>query len=482
MSQSPSSELQIGSIDSIDEKSVKTLHQRDDGIIDIPSSGSSNSSTEEEDASITICEPVQSKRSSYDKLDTRSKAERLLYHFVQEVNIEGIREVIKRYPKDYFINAKNRSGYDLLTYSVISGDLEVMRVVLWEIDPEIIETSGGLGMAVRLNKMDFLLEILSFEEKRDNQKKKEDQKCEGDGESQKTPKTQKTHHRRDSRNELTPLMIAVLEKHFEMIEVLYERGDRMPMLHYPSCTCRICKSSLESGDARDSERIRKRIKLLEAMGSSEWLIFMSGQDGGWNPIHEVMLVKEKIERCITEDVEWKKEYEMVLRKVVEFPRIMITLCVDIQEVKLLLGGDESSDRPYPVIRQALNGGMKDFVAEPSVQFVVYQEFCGGEYGWRPNTKVESFAKKLITLLIVVGFPLFSLILWVKNLGGEGFRDYREPFTRFLGSPESRYWMRLGSFLLFLGILIVVNVNHVGVFDKDKQTDKIIFGKDYAYLI
>ncbi len=104
MSQSQQSESEIRS-NSINEKSIKTLHQRGDGFIDIPSS--SNSSTDEEDASLTICEPLKNNRSSYDKLDTRNKAERLLYHFVQEVNIEGIREVIKRYPEDYFINAKN---------------------------------------------------------------------------------------------------------------------------------------------------------------------------------------------------------------------------------------------------------------------------------------------------------------------------------------------------------------------------------------
>lgn len=41
---------------------------------------------------------------------------------------------------------------------------------------------------------------------------------------------------------MTPLIMAVLHGHFEIMDVLYNRGERVPEPHVPSCSCPDCKS------------------------------------------------------------------------------------------------------------------------------------------------------------------------------------------------------------------------------------------------
>jgi ankyrin repeat protein len=44
-----------------------------------------------------------------------------------------------------------------------------------------------------------------------------------------------------SGEEMTPLMMAAIHGHYEMIELFYNRGDRLEELHFPSCDCSFCK-------------------------------------------------------------------------------------------------------------------------------------------------------------------------------------------------------------------------------------------------
>jgi len=39
---------------------------------------------------------------------------------------------------------------------------------------------------------------------------------------------------------MTPLMMAAIHGHYELIELLYSRGHRLEELHMPQCNCSLC--------------------------------------------------------------------------------------------------------------------------------------------------------------------------------------------------------------------------------------------------
>lgn len=327
----------------IDIDYFKKTGQPGHGIIEVPSWTSS--SDEDEGKGGSDDNPA----------DTRNKGEKLMFCFVEEGNVEGIREVMRRYGPEIRVNAENGDGWTMLMVAVDGGDLQVMLAVLMDIDRWRVDLSGGLKMAVEENKVDCLRLILEFDEER---------RCGGKRRKAKRRRKEameRLAHQGELDTEPTPLMIAAIKGNVEVLDVLWERGERMPNLHYASCACRICVNR-----GREVEKSEKRVKLLEAMGHGAWLTWMVDKEEDWNPVEEAIKVCEMAKRCQDEEPEWSRQYERVKQETEQNLIEMVRGCTSERQIAMLLQGN--------TLKGAAHSELKVFLGEPAVQFYLRQQW------------------------------------------------------------------------------------------------------------
>ncbi|CAL8069370.1 unnamed protein product [Orchesella dallaii] len=382
-------------------------------------------------------------KDSLENLDERNEWEKMLFEYVESgKDRQTVRDLITANHSRIDINHRNKSNQDILTKAVEKKDEKMIKLLL-RVDPENIDTRNALLSAIKDGDMHVMLLLLAFEDASN--------RTGGSPWAGARTKAKKGHLKQmdefdntEYGKHITPLGMAAKSGHYEIIQVLWNRGERLPQLHMPSCDCSTCKK-----ETRELEKIKTRLNLLKAKCNPTYLIFLAGQDGSFDPVYESLQLMETLDKCISEEPEFKEQYETIKKELQKFPTALLNLCRTTEETKIFLSqrqGYVGADLPYPRLAYAFECDQKSLVAHPNAQYLLYREWRG--HSWSPENPVANW---LLTIITMLCFPIVNMFLWLSLFCGSSV-----PITQHFLAPINRCRSKWASHLAFCILLFYMN--------------------------
>ncbi|XP_044267214.1 short transient receptor potential channel 4-like isoform X2 [Tribolium madens] len=235
-------------------------------------------------------------------------------------------------------------------------------------------------------------------------------------------------HSSDFPDYVTPLILAAQCGHYEIIELLIDRGHTIGKPHSPSCRCMDCKAQLERDDLLHAEHLR--LNLYKSLSA-------------------------ELRQCSFLVPEFRNNYLELATEVSNFAVELIAGCRNSGEVETILkqkaGIQNASIFMYPRLVLAMDYKQKFFVAHAHIQHIV-------ESLWRGNW--YDYNLKPIPAKIV--YPIFRILLLPIIVVMCIFMP-RHQMVEHWNIPLNRMINHVAAFLVFL-VLIFLESNQ----SKEKQ--------------
>ncbi|ODN02514.1 Short transient receptor potential channel 5 [Orchesella cincta] len=440
----------MGKKDKKVKKSKKTKSRSQRNVTTTPSTLSPTSQTGTQDQTSDSEKEDTTKKGSLEKMDERNEWEKMLFEYVETGrDRQEVRDLITANFSKININNKNNSNQDILTKAVEKKDMKMIRLLL-RVDPDIIEIKNAFLSAIKDGDMHIVQLLLSFDD--GNTKSKHGFQTKTKDDVKGTEFDNSVYGRR-----VTPLGMAAKYGHYEIIQVLWDRGERLPEICMPSCDCDSCKTK-----TRELEKIKTRLNLLKANCNPTYLIFRAGTDGSFDPVHESFELICKLDQCIDEEPEFKQDYEKIKEELEKFPTTLLGLCRDTEETKTFLSqkkGYVGADIQYPRLAYAMECDQKTLVAHPNAQYLLYMQWKTD--AWIPHNPVSNV---LVVFLTGLFFPFISIFLWFGLFCGSSM-----PAVKHFLAPRNRCIAKWASQLFFCFLLFIMNIDERADGDSEPPT-------------
>ncbi|GIY89980.1 short transient receptor potential channel 4 [Caerostris darwini] len=236
---------------------------------------------------------------------------------------------------------------------------------------------------------------------------------------------------------LTPLMVAALERNIEITKMFLERGYLVKKPHLPNCICTCCATRAKTGETLTESM--SRINTYRTLASPTYLILTTS-----DPILAAFQLSYELEKLSNDLPEHQKEYKDLSRKCSLFAADLLDECRTTEEVKTLLSQRLGcpDNRPEMLNRfvTAVHYGQKEFVTHPNCQQVLRSIWVEGLpwYSWTTKTRVLHVLKH--SLLMPIICIAYSFAPKAKRM-------------KALNIPINRFIYFTSSYCVFLFLLL-----------------------------
>ena len=246
-------------------------------------------------------------------------------------------------------------------------------------------------------------------------------------------------HSSDFPDHVTPLILAAQCGHFEIIELLIERGHKIVKPHPPNCQCVECVAHLDHDDLLHGETLR--LNLYRAVTNPSYICHSTH-----DPILTAFELSRELSDCARMVPEFKAAYQELSQEISNFAVELIGCCRSTEEMDLILRQRNGLDFPtqfvYPRLILAMDYKQKEFVSHPNTQQMVETAWRGDFHDWKFKSILVKnlypfwkFALLPIVTVLCVVMPRHNLV-----------KHYSIPLTRML--------THTASYLLFLIIIFL----------------------------
>lgn len=249
-------------------------------------------------------------------------------------------------------------------------------------------------------------------------------------------------HSSDFPDYVTPLILATQCGHFEIIEMLIERGHTISKPHSPMCRCMDCKSQLERDDLLHAEHLR--LNLYQSVCNPAYICHSSN-----DPILTCFQLSAELKQCANLVPEFRNSYTELAQEVSTFAVELVAGCRNTGEVELILKQTEGLTNAnvflYPRLVLAMDYKQKDFVSHPQIQHMVEAAWRGNWYDY--NLKPIP-AKMVYPLIRIILLPIIAIMSIVMS---------KHAMVAHWNIPLNRMINHSASFFIFL-LLIFLESN------------------------
>ncbi|KAK0414252.1 hypothetical protein QR680_007230 [Steinernema hermaphroditum] len=246
---------------------------------------------------------------------------------------------------------------------------------------------------------------------------------------------------------MTPLMMACICNNFGIVECLLMRNHDIDLPHRADCVCDMCykTANLVSANIR-------RLDTYRAL-SSEAFLWLSTSD----PMLAAIQLSRDLQTCESTETQHKDIYQKLQRNVQNFATSLVQHCWNMEEVDVLLqqpDGSSISDAhlPYPRVRLALDGEMRQLTANLSVQMGIENKWHGEWRDYGKNTVRDAGRMLCHTLL----FPILAYIHALS--AGRLIQSFNYPVARF-ASYTASYFSFLAAIITLRIVTAVTTTQH-----------------------
>ncbi|GJQ70227.1 hypothetical protein Trydic_g22680 [Trypoxylus dichotomus] len=231
-------------------------------------------------------------------------------------------------------------------------------------------------------------------------------------------------HSSDFPDHVTPLILASQCGHFEIIQMLIERGHKIAKPHLPNCSCTECLAHLDHDDLLHAETLR--LNLYRAVTNPAYICHSTH-----DPILTAFELSRELLLCSRMVPEFKAAYLELSREISNFAVELIGCCRNTEEMDLILkqrgGLNIPSHFIYPRLLLALDYKQKQFVAHPNTQQMVESVWHGDFYEWQFKSLIVQASYPFFRLLLLPIVAIFCIILPRHSL----VKHYSIPLNKML---------------------------------------------------
>ncbi|KAF2897538.1 hypothetical protein ILUMI_08636 [Ignelater luminosus] len=256
-------------------------------------------------------------------------------------------------------------------------------------------------------------------------------------------------HSSDFPDHVTPLILAAQCGHFEIIEMLIERGHQISKPHPPDCLCSECKIRLENDDLLHSETLR--LNLYRAVTNPAYICHSTH-----DPILTAFQLSQELRKCAMIVPEFRAAYNQLAADISTFAVELIGCCRSSEEMELILrqktGLTSSGQYLFPRLVLAMDYKQKEFVAHPNTQQILESAWHGDWYEWKLKTNA---IRALYPIYRLIMLPVIAIMCVVVP---------RNALVKHWDIPLNKMISHNAAYILFLIIIFLES-------DMDKAEQK-----------
>ncbi|KAK9729940.1 Ankyrin repeats (3 copies) [Popillia japonica] len=246
-------------------------------------------------------------------------------------------------------------------------------------------------------------------------------------------------HSSDFPDHVTPLILAAQCGHFEIIELLIERGHKISKPHLPNCSCSECLAHLDHDDLLHGETLR--LNLYRAVTNPAYICHATH-----DPILSAFELSRELLLCSKMVPEFKAAYLELSQEISNFAVEIIAGCRSTEEMDLILKQQGGLNIPghliYPRLLLAMDYKQKQFVAHPNTQQMVEAVWHGDFNDWKFKSFIVQASYPFFRLALLPIVAIFCLILPKHSL----VKHYSIPLNKML--------THIGAYFVFLVIIFL----------------------------
>ncbi|XP_076470184.1 short transient receptor potential channel 7-like [Babylonia areolata] len=263
--------------------------------------------------------------------------------------------------------------------------------------------------------------------------------------------------------DITPLILAAQKNQYEIVQLLYMRGEKIMKPHKFSCGCQECRNRMKF----DQLRLAKyRLNAYRGL-ASEAYISLSSDD----PILTAFELGAELKRLSRVEKHFKSDYLDLAEQLSDYTVKLLDRVRTQKELEMVLNktGDPTEERYDALARfkLALKFKEKKFVAHASCQQRVVRTWYNGLGKWQR----AGWAWRLfMTVCFVVGYPFLVFM----HLIAPGTK-----ITNTLKFPVVKFLCHTVSFMAFLMLIVLLTVESSASVSSDKtlaNTHRDLFAK------
>lgn len=246
-------------------------------------------------------------------------------------------------------------------------------------------------------------------------------------------------HSSDFPEYVTPLILASQCGHFEIIELLIERGHKLVKPHPPSCQCHDCKVQFNQEDLLHGETLR--LNLYRAVTNPSYICHSTH-----DPILTAFELSKELRDASFMVPQFFAAYQDLAREISTFAVDLIGCCRSTEEMDLILkqvdGLGTTRSFLYPRLLLAIDYKQKEFVAHPNSQQMIetawHREFREWKYKSIPMKAIYPFVRIVMIPLVAV----LCLVMPHHNL------------VKFYSIPVNKMLTHIAAYFAFLVIIFL----------------------------
>lgn len=245
-------------------------------------------------------------------------------------------------------------------------------------------------------------------------------------------------HSTDFPDYVTPLILAAQCGHYEIIELLIQRGHTISKPHAPSCRCADCRVHLERDDLLHAESLR--LNLYRAVSNPAYICHSTH-----DPILVAFQLANELKECSSIVPEFRVAYAELSVEISNFAVDLIACCRSTSEMELILkqaAGMSSRIYSLPRLALAMDYKQKTFVAHPNTQQIVEATWNGD---WHEYKLKSHFVHYLLPVIRICALPILALMcLAMPN----------HSLTKHWSIPLNKMISHIAAYLVFLVIIFL----------------------------
>lgn len=214
-------------------------------------------------------------------------------------------------------------------------------------------------------------------------------------------------HSSDFPDHVTPLILAAQCGHYEIIEMLINRGHVIVKPHHPSCRCGDCRARLENDDLLHAETLR--LNLYRAVCNPAYICHSTN-----DPILVAFFLSKELNECANCIPEFRAAYKLLASEISTFAVDLIACCRSTEETELVLkqqGGIEVANNfLFPRLVLAMDCKQKEFVAHPNTQQILEAEWHGDWHEWVLKPAIFKIIYSFTRLIMLPVITLMCIVM------------------------------------------------------------------------
>lgn len=361
------------------------------------------------------------KRSSDDRVAPESlqEPEEDFFTVVATGNVGALRQFMKKHEKkdgsmDFDVNCVNFQNDNAMTVAVDKGNLEMIKYLVQVMN---VTKNSILLKAIHRGDLDLVRGLC---ESVSGCEDLEDQVSAGET---------------DYPDGVTPLMVAAIEGHYEIVGYLIERGHKIDDPHQLDCMCKACKTISDS-----LHRASSTYQTYSAISSPAYIPYATA-----DPIHYCFQLHRRLKLLAKADP-FRDCYKSLANQVSQFAASLVSECRSSKEMELVLKQTHTRKNTiqseYPRLHMAIDFNQVYFITQPKVQLFLQKKFYGSFEDW---DYFNNFHKLYVIFVRILTAPLAYLSFLINPKSRK---------SAYYASPINKMLHFLATYLVLLGLLFM----------------------------